>query len=486
MLQIAMDESSHLESLQSAQVREREEAAFKKVMEESRLDKGKGRETDEQRREREEFELVLTLSLTEGEARERERRAGGAQTTEQEFERLSLRTNNLDEARQRQAVDQEAARRDVETPTLSRSRSAFVITNPDEEPPPPAYDPLPVGSTSIPEDDESTSIPEDDELNNNNNNLFKPTPPVLLSRMPSYSPSLERRESYSPETTFRNSNRRNSTMSALSIVARAGSFMSTHSSNISPPATPPLPLPPVSPPSPPADTTSPETPIAPASFYPPFLSAALGLEQGGISPSSTTISPTTPRHEIRVIQEDGGASEEGDRDPFDERFAAVDYSSVYHDHKDDHYRDGGASSPEMEARSPKTTSTGVYLPEVSYEPSLLSSRSRRGSAISEESSLYTSGGSDLDHLVLPEVGGIVDSTRSNASATTEVLEGVRFGFQAVQLAIRSLHPPLKLRGAFPDVVVLSKGLDVATGKPLFQSFAVEAKSWTALLQYLMW
>lgn len=60
---------------------------------------------------------------------------------------------------------------------------------------------------------------------------------------------------------------------------------------------------------------------------------------------------------------------------------------------------------------------------------------------------------------------------------------MRWGFVAVERA--SMHPPLDSKGEFPRGAQLSTA-ENEEGKKAFVSFAIEAKSWDALLVYLMW
>jgi len=84
----------------------------------------------------------------------------------------------------------------------------------------------------------------------------------------------------------------------------------------------------------------------------------------------------------------------------------------------------------------------------------------------------------------PSFGGVVqDSSTESFAAGQYVLDGMRWGFVAVERA--SMHPPLDSKGEFPRGAQLSTA-ENEEGKKAFVSFAIEAKSWDALLVYLMW
>ncbi|GAA5924746.1 uncharacterized protein JCM15063_005722 [Sporobolomyces koalae] len=83
----------------------------------------------------------------------------------------------------------------------------------------------------------------------------------------------------------------------------------------------------------------------------------------------------------------------------------------------------------------------------------------------------------------PSCGGIVEDPSSNPLASEHVTDGVRWGFVSLERA--SMHPPLESRGDFPRGAQLSSAKN-EEGKAEFMSFAIEAKSWAALLVYLTW
>lgn len=84
----------------------------------------------------------------------------------------------------------------------------------------------------------------------------------------------------------------------------------------------------------------------------------------------------------------------------------------------------------------------------------------------------------------PSFGGVVqDSSTESFAAGQYVLDGMRWGFVAIERA--SMHPPLDSKGEFPRGAQLSTA-ENEEGKKAFVSFAIEAKSWDALLVYLMW
>ncbi|GAA5870873.1 hypothetical protein JCM16303_001612 [Sporobolomyces ruberrimus] len=84
----------------------------------------------------------------------------------------------------------------------------------------------------------------------------------------------------------------------------------------------------------------------------------------------------------------------------------------------------------------------------------------------------------------PSFGGIVEDTIPSSYATAQyVLDGMRWGFVSVERA--SMHPPLDSKGAFPRGAQLSSSKN-DEGKQPFVSFAIEAKSWDALLVFLTW
>ncbi|GAA5937165.1 hypothetical protein JCM1841_005128 [Sporobolomyces salmonicolor] len=84
---------------------------------------------------------------------------------------------------------------------------------------------------------------------------------------------------------------------------------------------------------------------------------------------------------------------------------------------------------------------------------------------------------------IPSFGGVIQDVNSTAFADQYVLDGVRWGFVDVERS--SMHPPLEHEGDFPRGAQLST-MKNEEGKQQYISFAVEAKSWQALLVYLMW
>lgn len=92
----------------------------------------------------------------------------------------------------------------------------------------------------------------------------------------------------------------------------------------------------------------------------------------------------------------------------------------------------------------------------------------------------------INDSTTPSFGGVVLDNPSNPqsfAASEYVLEGVRWGFVAIERA--SMHPPLDSKGAFPRGAQLSSA-ENEEGKKEFLSFAIEAKTWDALLIFLMW
>ncbi|GAA6062693.1 hypothetical protein JCM10212_004751 [Sporobolomyces blumeae] len=88
------------------------------------------------------------------------------------------------------------------------------------------------------------------------------------------------------------------------------------------------------------------------------------------------------------------------------------------------------------------------------------------------------------NLSNPSFGGVVqDIGSSSFAAGDHVLEGIRWGFVQVERA--SMHPPLDSKGAFPRGAQLSSA-EREAGKQAFLSFAIEAKSWDGLLIFLTW
>ncbi|GAA5865336.1 hypothetical protein JCM1840_001533 [Sporobolomyces johnsonii] len=84
---------------------------------------------------------------------------------------------------------------------------------------------------------------------------------------------------------------------------------------------------------------------------------------------------------------------------------------------------------------------------------------------------------------IPSFGGVIQDVNSAAFADQYVLEDIRWGF--VDAERSSMHPPLEHEGDFPRGAQLSS-MKNEEGKQPYISFAVEAKSWQALLVYLMW
>lgn len=502
------------QSLLQAQRLEEEERNYQDVLRESSKGKahsgaGPGGETPEERQEREELELVLALSLSEASSRPRE---GGVGTSAEEFERLSRMDDELATSQYEESASTFVPMADATPASLSlpiplpvSTSQTFVVQNPDpeedDEPPPPAYDPLPLESPSMGLVDEAVEPPE--SLSRQNSGGLSRPGPHPISRRSSSSSYLVHLQAHSNDTA------RNNRLSTVSNTPRAGSFSTeasyrsnsrastsssmsrSRSSSINAPQ--------------PVESVAEPIPPAAAAFYSQSVTASMGYAATPVLPlpsnlegldfgrsqrrgAATLVSRRNPPP-AKVEQ----AEEE---DPFDERVAAIDLED-----------DGRLSEGEGEDDgddSPAPTSSRLALDmnyyrdtsldEVSSSPSEeITPHGAYSTHQPNESIASFASSNRISMAAMPTEGGLVDSSSVNAFADAAVLAGVKYDFipptvsgsAATSLTrLRSTHPPLELEGPFPDVCQLSRWDGVAKEK--FQCFAVEAKSWTGLLTYLMW
>lgn len=448
MMRHALAESAQHDRRRISQERVEDERMGKAM-----IDSGDGRLTSAERREREDLEMVMALSLSE----RRDSNRLGVGTSADAFERMSRPSPPLESVPELQAsphliqshrLSMSATRASFQAPR----RSSFCITNPDldeetTESPPPSY---------------TVESPQSIQ--------FQPCSPTAStsSLRPGPSPLVDR------IITTPVSSPLSHRLSTLSSTARAGSFSSTISSEAS-----------ITELQAEAEAETPKSVTGAGSFYPAFLSAAMGL-----APMHSPLDIDTPVASQRsYVSELDAASVEGEsnENPFEDTNVARDSGSVY---SSEGYGEAGEALEEVSIDStalsppdPLRTPPRIIVPEVTFEASPSLSAVSNRTTFSSTSSINTADFDQLNHL-LPSEGGLVETSNLNATPNEEVIRKVRFGFLPVTLAARYLHPPLKQQGSFPDIVVLSS--QMVAGKAPYQCFAVEAKGWKSLLQYLMW